>query len=153
MNIKKLMTTAAVASLFAIGVVSVSAQGPKNGEGPRSENREARQALVEEYTGLEGAELREAIQGGATLAELIEANGSSVDGFVAEAATLAEERLDAAVEAGRLTEEEAAEKLAEITENITDRVNGEFEPGERRGPRGERGPRGNGEASTNDADL
>jgi len=153
MSIKKLLTAATAASVLAIGVVSVSAQGPKDGEGPRSEHREARQALVEEYTGLAHDEIRDAIQGGATMAELIEANGSSVDGFIAEAATFAEERLDTAVEVGRLTEEEAAEKLAEITENITDRVNGEFEPGERRGPRGERGPRGNGEASTNDADL
>jgi hypothetical protein len=41
-----------------------------------------------------------------------------------------------AVAAGKLDQAEADAKLAEITERITDMVNGEFEPGEGRGPGG-----------------
>ena len=54
-----------------------------------------------------------------------------------------DEHLDNAVEAERLTQEEADERLAEGTERITDMVNGELEPGERGfGPRGPGGPGG-----------
>ncbi|NIR37390.1 MAG: hypothetical protein GWO22_15820, partial [Actinobacteria bacterium] len=55
----------------------------------------------------------------------------------------AEERIQEAVENGRITQEQADEKLADLEQRITDRVNGEAPE---RGPRGfgRRGPGGPG---------
>lgn len=62
-----------------------------------------------------------------------------IDALVAEART----RLDEAVDAGRLDESEAAEKLADLEQRITDMVNGDlplrgpgFGPGRHGGMRG-----------------
>ena len=52
-----------------------------------------------------------------------------------------------AVEAERLTQEQADERLTEGTQRITDMVNGDLEPGEQGfGPQGRRGPGGPGGA-------
>lgn len=150
---KKLLVSTSAASLLIVGIASVGAQDTtedgkgQRGFGQRGENI----ALIEEYTGLSGAALREAIQDGATLAELIEENGESVEAFVDEATENAEARINQAVESGRLTEEEGAERLAEVEARVTARVNGTFEPGDRRrGLHGDgerpRGPRGGGNA-------
>ncbi|MEO1439404.1 MAG: hypothetical protein AAFV33_03320 [Chloroflexota bacterium] len=138
MNSKKMIAIVITVFVLAIGVTAVGAHD--NGRGFRRGGGE----LALEYTGLTHDELREALQSGSTLAELIEANGQSVDAFVDAAVAQGEERLDAAVEAGRLTEDEAAEKAASLETNIEARVNGTFErnaDGEGRGPRGN-GPRG-----------
>ncbi len=134
---KSLSVVVAAMTVMVVGVATVGAQ--ENGRGAGSE-------LVQEYTGLTRAEIREALSDGeTTLADLIEANGASVDDYIDEAVDAAEARLDAAVENGRLTEDEAAEKLAELETRITERVNSPFD-GSRRGGKGERGegrgPRG-----------
>ena len=92
-------------------------------------------SLLEEYTGLSGDELRNALQNDQTIAELIAANDLSVDDFTAAALEQISAQLDAAVEAGRVTEEQAAERLAQAEENLTAWINGEFE-GFGFGPRG-----------------
>jgi hypothetical protein len=153
---KQTLTALAAAALMAIGVVTVGAQEDDNpptmppiaeeGRGPHGERGEFRErlrnsemhALVEEYTGLTGREIRQEIRSGATLGELIEANGQNTDSFVSEALSLTETRLDTAVENGRFTEAEAAEKLSEIEANIEARLDGTFERGQR-GPRGAEG--------------
>lgn len=89
--------------------------------------------------GMTGEELRAALSDGQTIAEVAGAQGVSVDDVVAALVAEAEERIDTAVENGRLTDDEAAEKLADATEHITDLVNGEFEPGDRPGHHGRRG--------------
>lgn len=127
MNIKKILTIVITASLLVVGVAAVSAQGPREGRGQLGEHRAEMQALVEEYTGLTHDEIRVALQDGSTLADLIEAHGQSVDDFIAASVEFAEASLEEAVEAGFLTEEKATEKAAELMENITARVNGEFE--------------------------
>ncbi|MEM6280759.1 MAG: hypothetical protein AAF787_01085 [Chloroflexota bacterium] len=145
----KMITIVTTVLVLALGVTAVGAQD--NGRSFRRGGGE----LVLEYTGLTHEELRDAVQNGSTLAELIEANGQSVDAFVDAAVAQAEERLDAAVEAGRLTADEAAEKAAQLETNIEARLNGTFErnfDGEgRRGPRGN-GPRG-GAGAEADADV
>ena len=77
---------------------------------------------VAEVIGIEESELRAALEDGQSVADVAEANGVDpqevVDALVAEA----EARLDAKVEDGRLTEEEAADKLAEKTDRIEDRI-------------------------------
>ncbi|MAS35059.1 MAG: hypothetical protein CL610_13700 [Anaerolineaceae bacterium] len=92
--------------------------------GPRFEDFGAL-ALMEEYTGLTLTELRDAHQNGQTLAEMIEANGQSVDDFIADATENAYARIDTAVANGRITEEEADTLKAEINERLTARINGE----------------------------
>lgn len=81
-----------------------------------------------ELLGTEPRELLEALQDGRTLAELAEAEGITVDELVAALLTRPTERLAEAVEEGVLTQEEADEHLARITEHVTALVNGEVEP-------------------------
>jgi hypothetical protein len=87
--------------------------------------------------GITPEELRTALQGGQSLAEVAEANGVAVqtviDAFVADLKT----HLDARVESGAMTQAEADEKLANATERITAMVNGDF-PDRPFGPRGDR---------------
>jgi hypothetical protein len=78
--------------------------------------------VLAELLGIDVAELREQLRGGASIADIAEANGvdlqTVIDALVAEAS----EHLDLAVESGRLTQEEADEKLADVTERITEMV-------------------------------
>jgi hypothetical protein len=82
-------------------------------------------ALLHEYTGLEMPELREAHQDGQTLADLITANGQSVDAFIAALMEPVSARIDQALENGRITAERAEALKAQALERITNRVNGE----------------------------
>ena len=82
-------------------------------------------AAVAEFLDIEVEELREALQDGSTLGEIAEANGSSAEALIDHLVSQASERLDEKVAEGEITQAEADEKLAEITEKVTDRVNGE----------------------------
>ena len=84
--------------------------------------------------------VREGIQDGLTPGEIAEANGSSAEALTDALTDQMNERLDTAVENGRLDETEADEKRAEIAERVEDIVNGEIEFGRKgHGPRGLRG--------------
>ncbi|MEM9610761.1 MAG: hypothetical protein AAGA99_25345 [Actinomycetota bacterium] len=92
---------------------------------------------VTDLLGLTQEELREELAAGQTLAEVAEAQGVSVETLVDALVADAAEHLDEHVADGDLTEEEAAERLEELEERITDRVNGEApERGEGFGRRG-----------------
>ena len=78
---------------------------------------------IAEILGLEGNEIREALRNGSSIAELAEAQGIES----------AEERLDTAVENGRIDDTQAAEMLTRTAERAEDLVNGEIEFGGRRG--------------------
>jgi len=96
------------------------------GGGPRGHHRRMHfGAEVAEFLGIEPGALREALEDGSTLAEVAEANGSSADAVIDFLVSQASERLDEAVAEGDLTQAEADEKLAEITEKVTALVNGE----------------------------
>jgi hypothetical protein len=82
-------------------------------------------ALVKEYTGLTEQEVRAAFHEGQTLADLIEANDQSVEGFVAAAVEQVSAQLDEAVAAGRISEDRAEEIKATLSERITAWVNRE----------------------------
>lgn len=103
---------------------------------------------VTDLLGIDAAELRELLADGQTLAEIGEANGVSVDQLVDALLSEVTERLDAAVEDERLTEDEAAEKLAEATERAEARVNGEFEGRRDRGA----GPGADADDTTDEGD-
>jgi hypothetical protein len=115
---------------------------PEGRRGHKGGNGETLAAAL----GLTTDELREALSDGSTVADVAAAQGvddqSVIDTLVAEAQT----RLQEAVDSEKLTQEEADEKLAGLTERITDSVNnGRPERGEggQRGPRGPGGPGGN----------
>jgi len=82
--------------------------------------------------GISEEDLRTALEGGQTLAEVAAANGvepqAVIDALVAEATT----RLDEAVADGRIEQADADERRADLTERITTAVNEGFPA--RRGP-------------------
>ena len=81
--------------------------------------------VVAELLGIDVAELRSSLRDGQSIADLAEANGVDVQTVIDALVAEAESHLDLAVDNGRLTEDEAADKLVDVTERITDRVNGE----------------------------
>ena len=96
-----------------------------------------REALTE-VLGIDGEELRTALADGQTIAEIAEAAGIEVQTVIDALVAELHEHLDEAVADGRLTEQEAADKVTEATERITSMVNGELglgRPG-RHGPTG-----------------
>lgn len=80
---------------------------------------------VTEVIGIDADELAAQLRDGATIAEVAEANGvdpqAVIDAMVADAT----DAIQAAVDAGRIDQAEADERLAELEERITDMVNGE----------------------------
>jgi polyhydroxyalkanoate synthesis regulator phasin len=98
-----------------------------------------------EYLGMTQAQLRKALDDGKTLAQVARDRDKSVDGLVAALVEEAEQKLEDAVEAGRLTEAEKREMLDGLRDRITDLVNGRFPrlprpPFHRDGPRFEERP-------------
>lgn len=78
------------------------------------------------YLELEDTELRERLRDGDTLADVARAEGKSVDGLVDALVAAAEERIDEAVDEGRLDEERAAELKEGLEARIDDLVNSEL---------------------------
>jgi uncharacterized protein YidB (DUF937 family) len=78
------------------------------------------------YLGLTEAELREALHDDRTLAELATAQGKTVDGLKEALVADATEHLNAAVAAGRLTEEQKQRILEDLPERIDSLVRGEL---------------------------
>ena len=81
-----------------------------------------------EVIGIEPADLVAALQDGQTIADVAVANGSSGDAVVAAIVAKADEKLQQAVDNGRITEDQKAEKLAQMTERLTEAVNTVHEP-------------------------
>jgi hypothetical protein len=109
-------------------------------EAEREARRAERQQVLEDVIGIPFEDIQAALEGGeTTLAEIAAEQGvdleTLVDGLVAPAAADLADR----VAEGILTQEEADERLADITERITERV--QTEPGDRPGHhRGRHGP-------------
>ncbi len=75
--------------------------------------------------GIEEADLREALENGDTIADVAEANGVDPDVVIDAMVDAKAERIAEKVSQGRITQEEADEKLADVEAKITARVNGE----------------------------
>jgi hypothetical protein len=79
--------------------------------------------VVATTLGITNDEVRTALQGGQTIADLAVSKGKTaqdvIDAIVAEATT----RINAAVTAGDITQAEADKRLADITQRATDFVN------------------------------
>ena len=110
-------------------------EGHRGGHG--RPGRHFRGEVLEEL-GLDRDDVRAGLQDGQTLAEIAADAGVSEADLIAALVEAANERIDQALEDGKITAEEAAEKKASVEEKITERVNAE--PGEgRRGGHGHRG--------------
>lgn len=90
--------------------------------GDRTPVRNVLNAVLD-ATGLSITEVRDAMQAGDTLADVLSANDVNVDTFVAGLLSDAEARLATAVENGRITQEQADERLAIISDRITEALN------------------------------
>jgi hypothetical protein len=124
---KRFLIGITLLSVLAVGVGAASAQE----RGPRERIldglwREAI-ALVAEQTGLEPVVVARELRGGSTLAELITANGGDVDAFVAETAGLVTEKVNAALEEGKLTQAQADRILANLESALTEGLNRSFD--------------------------
>ncbi|MCJ7726377.1 MAG: hypothetical protein MUP76_08345 [Acidimicrobiia bacterium] len=116
------------------------------GFGPHRPNLRRPQPLdaAAEFLGMEVADLASQLREGATLAEIA---GDQTDGLIAAMVADAGEHLAQAVTDGKMTQEEADEKLADVEDRITTFVNegpperpegagGPGRPGGHRGPGG-----------------
>jgi hypothetical protein len=80
------------------------------------------------YLGVTEADLRESLADGDTLAEVAVEEGKSVEGLIDALVAAARDRLDEAVETGRLTDERRDALAAGLEERITMLVNRERDP-------------------------
>jgi polyhydroxyalkanoate synthesis regulator phasin len=85
------------------------------------------------YLGLTEEQVRTELESGKTLAQVAEAHGKSVDGLVDALVTDFKTKLDAAVKAGRVTQEKANQILQDVRQRVTAHVNGELRERFRRG--------------------
>ena len=135
----------AVASALEAAKPDRGPGGPRFGHGHGADLDAAATAI-----GISTDDLRTALQSGQSLAEIAQAHGVSaqavIDALVADAKThIADE-----VKSGEITQAEADQKLAALTDRITAMVNGELPargPGFRGGPR----PRDDSSTSTTTA--
>ncbi len=74
--------------------------------------------------GIDEADLKSALESGDSIADVAEANGVSADAVIDAMVEAKTERIAEKVSEGRITQEEADEKLADLESRITDRVNG-----------------------------
>jgi polyhydroxyalkanoate synthesis regulator phasin len=96
--------------------------GPGRGHGPGHHRgpRGAHLDTVAEVLGISVEDLRTRLEAGETIAEIAgERTQAVIDALVAEAT----DRINQGVADGRITQEEADEKLADLTQRITDHVN------------------------------
>lgn len=87
-------------------------------------------SVVAEVLGIDATELHDRLEAGETIADIAAAQNVAVDDVVSALVADAQERLDAAVADGRLTQEEADARLADIEQRMTDAVNGNAAFGE-----------------------
>ncbi len=109
--------------------------------GPGGHGRGPDLGVAAEALGMSEEDLRTALAAdGATLARVAEDRGVAVDTLVQALVAAEQERIAEAVADGRLTQAEADERLADLEQRVTERV--ETEPGSRGpgGPDGAGGP-------------
>jgi len=111
-------------------------------EARRAEREAEREAFAEELAAAAGVtidELQAARENGDSLADIA---GDNVDAVIDLLVQQQTDRINEAVENGRIDAERADEILAEVEDRVTDMVNGEGFGGRGFGPGGHRGPRG-----------
>lgn len=107
---------------------------PERGIGHHGFGRHLDLTAVSEILGLTEDEVRTALEGGQTIADVAAAEGVDVQVVIDAVVAAQQARVDEAVAAGDLTQERADELLADGVERATALVNGEL--GDLRGGRG-----------------
>ena len=97
-------------------------ENPPGNDEERPQGRGRVLALVAETIGITAQELSADLRAGESITEIAEEYGSSGEAVVAALSAHLLARLDTAVEAGRLTPQEADEKFAEAVVRIRERV-------------------------------
>jgi polyhydroxyalkanoate synthesis regulator phasin len=91
--------------------------------GPGMFGRGVASEALTDLLGIDAEELHTQLHDGATLAEIAQAQGVEVQAVIDELVAEVTERIDNAVEDGRIDQAEADEKLADAEARITDMVN------------------------------
>ena len=117
---------AAAAAVVLLTLVTVSAVLAHGGFG-RGGGKSGASAAVEEQTGLSQEELRTRLQGGESLADIIEAEGGDLEAVVTAALTGLDEKVAALVEAGRLESDQVDEYKANAEQRVRDWLAGTYE--------------------------
>jgi polyhydroxyalkanoate synthesis regulator phasin len=81
-------------------------------------------SVAASYLEVTADQLHTDLRAGKTLAQIAKDKGKPVDGLIKVLVDKAKERLDAAVKAGRLTEDQKQSILADLEQKVTDFVNG-----------------------------
>jgi hypothetical protein len=146
MNTKKLLITLALLVTAILGVAGAAfaqQETPEGGRGGRGGRGDRGFDLMPELilivadeTGLDPLDIAFDLRAGSTLAEIITENGGDVNAVIATAVETITTHVNDAVAAGTLTQEQADRFLANLEQNVTDIINGEFRAGE--GGRGDR---------------
>lgn len=100
-------------------------RGDRGHHGRRGHRPGAGGEAVADLLGIDEETLRDELRSGSSIADIAADNGVDVQDVIDALVAQAGERLDLAVENGRLTAEEAAEMAERLEERITARVNGE----------------------------
>lgn len=116
----------------AIGVAAVSVISARSGDGDCDGDKEhgkfgARLSGLAELVGTDTDGLKAELGDGKTLAEIAEANGIEAQTVIDALVEKANARIDAAVEAGKLTAEEAETRMSEAATRIENLVNSGFD--------------------------
>jgi hypothetical protein len=120
-----ILTVIALALAVIVGVVAAQEGRPHRGGRGGFDTLHDLAAIVTDATGLTMPEIREQVAAGATLAEVIEANGGNVADVLAQALTVIEERVAQAQADGNISAERAALMLENLEQHLTDILNGE----------------------------
>ncbi|MDX1991562.1 MAG: hypothetical protein SF029_04200 [bacterium] len=147
MNTKKVGIVVLLIVALAIFAGVVGAQQPGGEPGGRGEGRRGGRGgerilltVVAEQTGLTAQEIITQVRDGATLAEVITANGGDVEAVTAAVVEALTTEINEAVAAGRITQAQADERLATLEADVTAALNGERDDfGRGPGGRGWRG--------------
>ena len=120
----------------ATSVVNGDFERPERPKGERGPRGPGGDGEIAELLGLDQADLREAITGGQSLADIAADQGVDTQDLIDAIVDNAEERVNGALEAGRIDQDKADEILAGAADRAESVVNGDFEgrPGHRGGP-------------------
>jgi hypothetical protein len=130
---------------------ALEAARPEGGPGHGGRGPGPGLTAVASAIGISEVDLRTALQGGDTIADVARAKGVDVTTVIDAIVAEMNSHLDEAVAAGRLTQAQADERKANANERATDLVNGELPARGPGGPGGFGGPPPGADSSTADS--
>lgn len=128
---KRTIAALAVAAATLVAVPTIAVAQETDDSTPTHRRGGEKIETVAEQLGMDEADLRIALRNGATVAELAEAAGVDIDAIADALVAEAEAHLADHVADGRFTEDEAAERLADLEERIDAFLSGEATFGDR----------------------